>query len=61
MAYTYYICHANGRVHVNVIASSIKFINKHNVLQCIDSSQPWWFHEIVNILCLNTVKVWVIL
>ena len=30
-------------MHVSLIASSVKIINKHDVLLCTDSSQPEWF------------------
>ena len=40
----YLLCRANGQVHVCLIASSIKIINKCNVLPYTDSSQPRWFH-----------------
>ena len=44
MCYTYYVHHANGHIHVCLIASSVKIIDKCNVLLCTDSSQPGWFH-----------------
>ena len=39
-ACTYYVCHTNGQMHVCLIVSSIKIVNKRNVLPCTDSSQP---------------------
>ena len=36
--------HANGQIHMSLIASSLKIVNKWNVLPCTDSSQPGWFH-----------------
>ena len=34
MAYTYYIRHANGQMHVCLISSSVEVIIKGNVLLC---------------------------
>ena len=40
MAYSYLLCHANGQMHVYLIASSVKIIIKCNFLPLTDSSQP---------------------
>ena len=40
----YLLSDAIGQKHIYFIASSIKIINKHNVLPCTDSNQPGWFH-----------------
>ena len=40
--YGLYLCHANAQMHVYLIASFFKTINKCNVLLRIDSSQPGW-------------------
>ena len=39
----YLLHHANGQMHVYLVASSVKIITKH-VLSCTDSSQLGWFY-----------------
>ena len=39
----YLLCHDNGQMHMCLIASSVKIINKA-LLSCTNSGQPGWFH-----------------
>ena len=40
----YLLCHANGLMHMYLIASSVKIITECNFCPCAESSQPEWFH-----------------
>ena len=54
----YLLRHTNGQMYVCLIASSIKIINKRNVLLCTDSSQPEWFHVEIYVYVLYVLGLW---